>query len=395
MIRYDEALAIIQSLSLKKTIVDLPLERTLGLTLAKDVHALVPSPPYTNSAMDGFAVRHAEALAGALTVSGAVYAKAGATSALSQDGVASCVKIMTGGQLPTWADTVIPVEQSTIASDGRVSFSDIPNLGANIRHMGEDLQAGSALLLAGTRMDAERIMVAAAFGHRTLPVYARPKLVFISTGDELVEPGEPLPQGAVYNSSKYFLLAAAQSIGLFETPHITIPDDEVGAAKVVLDQLSGPGATILVTTGAVSAGDFDFIPKLGARLGFKALFHKVAIRPGKPVYLAAKDDAVWLGLPGNPISTAVGWHAFVRPLLTAVAGLPAAEKRTLLLKNEVRKPENLRCFFRAEVNGDKAWVGSRQGSAHFAASITNEAYVELPEGMARIPADTRVAAIIV
>lgn len=396
MIRYEDALTAIQSVSLPTRTVAVPLERAHGLVLADDIAAMVPSPPFTNSAMDGFAVRRDEALAGPLAVVGAVYAQ-------PSDGIVqeaprgACVKIMTGGHLPAWADTVIPVESSETDPHGRVLFSAVPELGAHIRTEGSDLAKGSPLLRRGITLDAERIMVAAAFGHRTIPVIERPRLTFISTGDELIEPGEPLPIGAVYNSSKFFLIAAAQALGLGDTPHLTISDDEAGAARAVEAELARAkgGATVLVTTGAVSAGDLDFIPKLAARLGFKALFHKVAIRPGKPIYLGVRDDAVWLGLPGNPISTAVGWHAFARPLLTKVAGTAPIQRKTLLLKNEVRKPEHLRCFFRAEVNGANAWVGARQGSAQMAASINTEAYVELPEGFARIPADTRVAAIIV
>lgn len=395
MIRYEEALTVIQGLSLPNHTVMLPLEKANGYRLAEDLHALVPSPPYTNSAMDGYAVRRAEAVAGALKIRGAVYAKAGAVSDLPAAADGECAKIMTGGALPPWADTVIPVEASAVGADGRVTFQDVPETGANIRRVGDDLTAGSLLLRAGTVLDAERIMVAAAFGHRKLPVRERPRLVFIATGDELVEPGEALAPGAVYNSSKYFLTASAQSLGIFDTPHLTVQDDPEAAAAAIEGQLAKDGTTVLVTTGAVSAGDLDFIPQVAAKLGFKALFHKVAIRPGKPVFLAVRERAVWLGLPGNPISTAVGWHAFVRPLLTAVAGLPPVERRTLVLKNEVRKPENLRCFFRAEVTADKAWVGSRQGSAQLAPSINNEAYVELPEGFTRIPADTRVAAIMI
>ncbi len=162
--------------------------------------------------------------------------------------------------------------------------------------------------------------------------------------------------------------------------HETLSDDAV-AARHYVERLLGEDKLrrplILITTGAVSAGEADFIPKVGAELGFKAIFHKVAMRPGKPVFLAAREAtpkttaAVWLGLPGNPVSTCVGWHYFARPLLTTLAGAPVAEKRTLKLANEVRKPKGLRCFFRAEVSGSKAWVARRQGSAQVRQYLLN------------------------
>src|SRR5690606_4335867 len=149
----------------------------------------------------------------------------------------ACVRIMTGGPLPPWADTVIPVEQSTMLENGDVRFSMLPERGANIRREGEDLVAGALILTHGTRLDPERIMVAAAFGHRELNVYERPRLVFISTGDELIEPGDALPPGGVYNSSKYYLQAAAAQLGFVDAPHLTIPDDSERAAKIVQEHV--------------------------------------------------------------------------------------------------------------------------------------------------------------
>ncbi len=394
MISYADALNIINGLKPTLSLERLTLGQCVGRALAEDLMAKVPSPPYTNSAMDGFAVRHEELVVGkAFAIAGAIMA--GPVRSGSQVAVqpGSCVKIMTGAPLPEWADTVIPVENAEVSGD-TVRFQRVPEHGANVRLRGSDLAEGTLVLKSGVVMDPERIMVAAAFGYREVSVRERPHLMFFSTGDELVEPGEPLPHGAIYNSSKYFLMAAAAQLGFGKAPHVTLADDPVLAAKTIAEAIDTRKPAILITTGAVSAGDADFIPKIGAELGFKALFHKVAIRPGKPVYLAVKDHVVWLGLPGNPISTSVGWHVFARPLLAALASVPAAEKRTLILKNEVRKPENIRCFFRAEVNGNRAWVAQRQGSAQFAASITSEAYVELPEGFSRIPAETRVEAII-
>jgi molybdopterin molybdotransferase len=238
-------------------------------------------------------------------------------------------------------------------------------------------------------------MVAAAFGHASLDVQLPPRLFLFSTGDELVEPGTALEPGALYNSSKYFLIAAAQRAGITVAGHKTLPDDDDTAGEAVEKIIASGEPAVIVTTGAVSAGEADFIPKLAARLGFEALLHRVAIRPGKPVFLARRGVITWLGLPGNAISTAVGWHAFARPLLHRVAGLPPPQKGTLLLANEVKKPEGLRCFFRAEVSGNRAWVARKQGSAELTASLANTAYVELPENAKTLPVDSQVEAFFV
>lgn len=400
MLRYEAALDIIAGLKLPPSLEKRPLPACLGMTLAEDLFARVPSPPYTNSAMDGFAVRHVDLQKPSLKIVGTIFAEAPREEMPEPDS-GCCVRIMTGGLLPAWADTVIPVENAALSGSGgeRVRFTCTAERGDHIRLRGSDLDEGALLLKAGTGIDPERMMVAAAFGHAELHVLSRPRVIFISTGNELREPGQSLRPGELYNSSKYFLLGAAAKLGLHgaDAPiHLTLSDDEEAVRQTILPFTVDGIPTIIMTTGAVSQGDADFLPRVATGLGFQTLFHKVAIRPGKPVYLAKKENhLIWLGLPGNAISTSVCWHAFARPLLAQMAHLPRSEKKTLILQNEVRKPEGLRCFYRAEVNGQKAWIPTRQGSAELATSINHAAYVELPEGFSRIPAETRVEAIIV
>lgn len=399
MISYADALALIHGLKLAPKVARLPLEECEGLRLAEDLVARVASPPHTNSAMDGFALRHEDITAGAhLEILGTILARAVDPLALPKAKKGGCVRIMTGGYVPDWCDTVVPVEDSVPEGDAHVRFTKLPTKGDSIRREGEDLTAGSLVLKAGVRLDAERLMVAAGLGHARLAVELRPRLALLSTGDELVEPGETLAPGAVYNSSKYFLLASAKALGLQAT-HRTLADDPTAAAMAIEALAQNDDPTIIISTGAVSAGEADFIPRLAERLGFTALMHRVAIRPGKPVFLAQKGRVLWLGLPGNAISTSVGWHFFARPLLATVAGTPPARMKKVRLANDVGKPPHLRCLFRAELSeqpaGTKAWVTKRQGSAHLGASITANAYVVLPEGQARLPADTEVEALLI
>lgn len=408
MLDYTGAIALLQTLHTELGVERLPLSVCAERILGADLYAKIPSPPFTNSAMDGFAVRHDDTK-GPLVVSGTIFAKKQSDGDIPSYQPRTCVRIMTGAPLPEWADTVIPVEESEMVGEGRVAFKTIPALGSHIRRMGEDIAPGTLLLKAGMRLIPERLMVAAAFGCPELDVLEKPRVLLVSTGDELYEPSESLPLGGIYNSSRYFLTAAVQKLGLCVDTYVTIGDDALEAgAKIASLLAADPRPTLLLTTGAVSAGEKDFIPQVAQGLGFEALFHKVAIRPGKPVFVARRgkqagkgltegqsSHLVWLGLPGNAISTCVGWHFFARPLLTAWVGMPPAERRVVKLKNAVTKPEGLRCFYRAEVNGDNAWVGRNQGSAELAPSINVEAYVDLPEGMARVAADSKVEALFV
>jgi molybdopterin molybdotransferase len=394
MISYDDARKIISELRLKAGSETIPLSACRGQELAEPVLAEVASPPFTNSAMDGFAVRHAD-LPGPLSVMSTIYA-----GKINQDDIPGyktghCVRIMTGAVLPEWADTVIPVENTEMRGEQLVFIAQSSPAGSNIRRQGEDIRSGDRILGPGMRMTPERVMVAAAMGATQVTVKQRPKLYFISTGDELCDPGESLAAGQIYNSSKFFLSAAAQAAGITDAEHFTVSDKPDEAAAVISTILKSDGPKIIISTGAVSAGDADFIPEVGRRLDFQALFHKVAIRPGKPVYLARRDDAVWLGLPGNPISTCAGWYFFALPLLHVLAGVRAPNLYNFKLNNDVRKPEHLRCFFRAEVRDHRAWVPQSQGSGHFASSVNQDAFVILPEGTALVKAETVVSGIFI
>ena len=172
-----------------------------------------------------------------------------------------------------------------------------------------------------------------------------------------------------------------------------LTDRPQAAAEALAPHVERPA--LILTTGAVSAGDLDFIPETAQRLGFEVLFHKVAIRPGKPVFLARKGSCLWLGLPGNPISTAVTWHFFGRPLLHQIAGVPLPRKVRVPLAQSVQKPAGLRCFWRAVLENGVVTPLSSQGSAHFLATLKANTYIELPEDPTVMEQGTLVDALII
>lgn len=393
MISYDDAKKIIESLKIDAPVVELPLDQATGHVLAGAINAAVASPAFTNAAMDGFAGKQKD-LSKPLRVLSTIFATKTDPNKIPAYEPGCCVRIMTGGVLPEWADTVIPVE-NTEEKNGQIIIKDIPAIGMNIRTKGEDIPSGSRLLNVGMRLTAERVMVAAALGVAKVRVFMQPRVFFISTGDELKTLGESLEYGEIYNSSQYFLRAAAVSAGISDATYLTVSDNKDAAAGQIQEILGIKGPKIIISTGAVSAGVADFIPALAQDLDFQPLFHKVAIRPGKPVYLARRSDAVWLGLPGNPISTCAGWYFFAMPLLQSLVGVRALHLYNFKLNNDVRKPEHLRCFFRAEIRDSRAWVPQSQGSGHFASSINQDAFVILPEGMSLVKAETMVHGILI
>ena len=398
---YDEAKAILDGMEFSDSTAELlPLHQCVGRTLAEDLIAPIDSPPFSNASMDGYGFQYRELIKEPLHVVGALFAGQSHSDLHEYtevfDPSLHAVKIMTGAAIPSWIDTVIPIEDcETLPGGSEVVFRKIPPRGSHIRFKGEDLPQGSLLLKRGTLLNPEHIMVAAAFGISQLRMKKNPRIIICSTGNELKDPGTPLEPGEIYNSSYPFLEVSLRALGL--SPHKTIHlrDDWKEISKFIASTLEQDDPIVIISTGAVSMGDGDMIPAIAQKMDFEVLFHKIAIRPGKPIFLAQKNNIIWLGLPGNPISTAVGWHFFAKPLLGRLLGLPEASYVKLTLKNDVIKPSGLRCFYRAEVRKPFAWVSSRQGSAHFAASLTSQAYVILPETTGRIPAGTPVDALLI
>jgi molybdopterin molybdotransferase len=331
----------------------LPLELNImdahGCVLIEDVVAPSPLPGFDNSAMDGYAVRAAD-LAGAseshpvvLPVTGDV--AAGPASPLRvQPGV--CVRIMTGAMIPAGADAVVPVEW-TDGGVARVSIRREPTTGAHIRTSGEDVAAGETVLTAGTYLGAAQIGLAAAVGRSRLTVRPRPRVVVVSTGTELVEPGEQLTPGRIADSNSFALTGAALEAGAIAYRVGIVPDDPRQLADTLEDQLVR--ADLLVTSGGVSVGAYDVVKEVLSRLGTVA-FEKVAMQPGMPQAFGTigPDATPVFGLPGNPVSALVSFEAFVRPALRTMLGaIPVQRPRVRAVTTKpLTSPAGKRSFLR-------------------------------------------------
>ena len=308
-----------------------PLELGLldahGCVLAEDLVAPADLPGFDNSAMDGYAVRAAD-VAGAsdaapvvLPVTGDV--AAGPASPLRvQPGV--CVRIMTGAMMPAGADAVVPLEW-TDGGVAQVSITRPAPVGAHVRAVGEDVAAGEVVLPEGTHLGAVQVGLAAATGRARLLVRPRPRVVVVSTGSELVEPGEPLSPGRIVDSNSPALTAAAVEAGAIAYRVGIVPDDPRRLLSTLEDQLVR--ADLLVTSGGVSVGAYDVVKEVLSRLG-TVRFDDVAMQPGKPQAFGTigPDSTPVFGLPGNPVSALVSFEAFVRPALRKMLGAQPLER---------------------------------------------------------------------
>jgi molybdopterin molybdotransferase len=296
-----------------------PLADCLGLALAEDLVAPIPLPSFDNSAMDGYAVRCAD-LAGAGP-------EAPVELPVAEDVPAGRVdvppllpgtahRIMTGAQLAPGAEAVLPVERTDGGTDKVALFAAVQP-GQHVRRAGEDLTAGTTVLTAGTRLGAAQLGVAAAVGVAELPVHRPVRVLVLSTGSELVEPGEPLEPGQIYESNGLMLAAAVREAGGEPVLLRFVPDD-VDAFHAALAEHIG-SADLLLTSGGVSAGAYEVVKD--ALLGNGVEFSKVAMQPGMPQGCGRYRDAfAVVTLPGNPVSSMVSFEVFVRPAVLAAAG---------------------------------------------------------------------------
>ncbi|MDO1529428.1 molybdopterin molybdotransferase MoeA [Fulvimonas sp. R45] len=331
---------------------EVPVAEAMGRVLAAPVVAPGALPPFDNSAMDGYALGGgAEALAAGSEwpIEGQQAAGDGATRARR-----GAWEIMTGARLPDGLDRVIPVEQvERLDAPPRVRLLADVAAGENVRTAGSDVPAGEAVLAAGTRLEPQHLMLLAALGVARVAVIERPRAAVLSTGRELVDdPAAPLASGQIRNSNGPFLAERLPRAGA-ELVHIETVGDEVDAFLAAFARARAAGARVVVSTGAVSMGRYDFVPQALERLGAEAVFHKVAIRPGKPLLFARlPDGTLFFGLPGNPIAVAVGLRFFVEPALRAMLGLPREAPWRVPLAADYAKKPRLRFHLKARVTLD-------------------------------------------
>lgn len=351
MIAYPDALSLLIAATPRLDDERVAVDEAMGRILAADVVSPLALPGFDNSAMDGFALRVPESgwPAGSTFRVAAMHAAGDATAAYP--GAEAC-EIATGARIPEGFDTVVPVERCE--RDGEiVRLLRDEASGLNIRRAGDDVAVGDVALSAGRRIDAAAIMLLAALGIDAITVARRPRVAVITTGSELHADG-PLPEGGIHDSNGPYLMASLARWGARLVARARVPDTGEAFHHAVRAALDAK-ADLILTTGAVSAGRFDFVPTALASLGARELFHKVAIRPAKPLMAARFDDGpLVIGLPGNPVAVATGYRFFAAPVLRAMAGMPPERPLRLRLAEAPRVREGMHHFQLGAIRSDGA-----------------------------------------
>ena len=372
-----------------------PLLEAAGRVTAVDVLSPVDLPLFRNSQMDGFAVRAADVAAAPVTlpVAGIIAAAAGTPPALAP---ATALRIMTGAPVPDGADTVVPVEDTelngTDVNGTEVTIARGRAAGEYVRERGSDIRAGELLLPAGTRLAARHLAALAATGITDVEVRGLARLAIITSGAELVEPGEEAGAGQIYDSNAIALVTAARAAGAQVTLARRVPDDPA-VLLATLDEAAGV-ADVIVTSGGISHGDFEVVRDLleprGARVGH------VAMQPGGPQSTAVFEGVPVISFPGNPVSTQLSFEVFLAPLLRELAGLPAPAREKRWLVGPVRSVLGKRQFLRGRaLPGDSGAPGMVEivagpGSHLVAGLAASDLLVVIPEEVTSLAAGESV-----
>lgn len=346
---FDDALTIVRHVAARHRLgtESLSLSRSHGRVLACDVDASMPLPAFDNSAMDGYAVRYSDVRHTATVFNLVGEQFAGRTAGLAV-GPGECIRITTGAPIPDGADTVV-IKENTRLEDGRVVvFGDL-RPGANVRRAGEDVRIGDRVLHAGRVLGPARVSLAASLGLASIQVSRKPTVAVFTSGDELIEPGMSLAPGQIYDSNRELLMGLLRADGLEPTAWPRLPDDAKRVEIALRD--AACAFDIVITCGAVSAGEKDHIPAVLAeecRQGRgETHFWKVRMKPGMPVLFGSMDQARLLGLPGNPVSVMATYLTLGRALIDGLQGRtdPRPIWRARLL-SPIDKPHARREFVR-------------------------------------------------
>lgn len=345
-----------------------------GRVLAEPLIAALDLPPWANSAMDGYALRLADWTGQALSVSQRI--QAGTAPASLEPG--TCARIFTGAPLPEGADTVEMQENVELDEAGRVYFRELLKVGQNVRAQGQETRIGECVLPAGTRLGPIELGLAASLGAAQLSVRRRLRVAVLSTGDELVEPGQALGPGQIYNSNRRLLIAWLQRLGCSVVDAGILPDD-LQRTREALGALGE--VDLILSTGGVSVGEADFLGMVLREAGELSLW-KLAIKPGKPLTFGHYQGVPVIGLPGNPASTLVTFGLLARPYMLRRLGVQRVEPLGFAVPAGFTwgKPGMRREYLRARLENGRVVPYANQSSGVLRSAAWAEGLAEVMEG---------------
>lgn len=386
----DEAVAaIVARFSAVSGFETVPLAEADGRVLVDDLVATLQLPPFTNSAVDGYAVRGEDLPAGEarwFRVTGRL--QAGSVAAMSPAASGEAIRIFTGAPMPPGTDTVFMQEDARVDDAGRVLLPPGLKRGANVRPAGEDLTAGKVIVPARRWLRPQDVAAAAAMGLTELTVRRRVRVAVFSNGDEIVEPGAPRGEPQLYDSNRYMLAAMLRRIGCVVTDLGIHRDDSAEIAAVL--ETAARSHDLILSSGGVSTGEGDFVKAAIESVG-TLVFWRIAMKPGRPVAMGVIGGTPFIGLPGNPVASFVTFVRVAQPAILALAGAdwspppPVPVRAQFLYRKKTARREYVRVHLRrAEDGALEAVKFPREGAGLLSSLVDTDGVVELPENLTRV-----------
>jgi molybdopterin molybdotransferase len=379
VITFGEALQIVLSHAYTAGNEAVLLQESNGRVLVEDVFSDINMPPFNRAAVDGFACRR-EDIHETLEIIETVRA---GMSPLKKVSPGQCSRIMTGAPVPEGADCVIMVEETVETGTDKIIFAG-EKTKTNISPFAEDVKEGDRVIASGTLVGPQHIAIMAAMGHINPKVAKRPLVSVIATGDEIVEPHLKPGISQIRNSNAYQLIAQIANAGALPVYMGIAPDNEGDTFRMIEDALAQSDVVLL--TGGVSMGTFDFVPEILGKAGIDILFRTIALQPGKPTIFGIKGDKRIFGLPGNPVSAFTIFEILVKPMLRKMMGIPEQVDGLLLPLGEDyhRKRTDRMQWIPVQIRNGKVFPLEYHGSAHIFSLATAHGIAAIPLGMNKL-----------
>jgi len=377
MIAFEEALEIVLNTAQKTKIEEVEMIKAIGRVLAEDINSDINMPPFDKSAVDGFACRKYDFDKNIeLEIIEIIPAGICPEKTVS---AGKCAKIMTGAMLPQGADCVVMIEDTEI-HENRIRF--IKRISAtNICYLSEDVRINDLVLSKGTFVKPQHIAVMAAVGAWRPKVYCKPKIGIISTGDELVEPNIKPVAAQIRNSNAWQLMAQAQKAGAASHYEGIAADNKASTYEKINTALQNNDIVLL--TGGVSMGDFDYVPEIMHEIGIRILFKSIAVQPGRPTVFGIKDDKYIFGLPGNPVSSFVQFEMLVKPLIQRMTDNQTINSELVLpMGSDLhRKKTERKSFLPVSIRNGEVFAVEYHGSAHIHSYVFADGIIAMEKGI--------------
>lgn len=374
MISVEEALKLVEANIPTGKVETISLTESLGYTLSKDITSPIDMPPFPQSAMDGYAVSYVDTISEYKLV-GEVAAGSDQKFNLAKG---EAVRIFTGAAVPLSANTVVR-QEDVLNNQGKISFTAEIKLNQNIRPQADQIKKGNLALTAGTYVDPATLGYIATLGIGEVEVYSKPKIAILTTGDELVKPGQALKYGQVYESNSCMLDAAFRSKGISTISHLKIQDDYAATVNAIKSVIECNDFVIL--SGGISVGDYDFVGKALEELKVEQIFYKVKQKPGKPLYFGKKGATTIFALPGNPAAALTSFYVYIYPTLQQFQGgnFKGCKRLRLPLSTDYNRKAQRSEFLKGKITAGRIEVLNAQSSAMLSSFSEADCLIYVPE----------------